>query len=447
MQREKDSLPVRKTVIQKIASPLREFLDWDPAGGVLLIAATLLALLWANSPWADIYHEFWATPVSFTVDGAGFSKPLLLWVNDVLMAIFFFLVGLEIKREVIAGELSSLRKAALPFFAALGGMFVPIGLFFLLNENPTGSDAWAVPMATDIAFSIGILSLLGSRRPLGLIVFLTAFAIFDDIGAVLVIAIFYSHEVHLSSLALAGGLLGFLFACNLLLNVRRDWVYLIVGVGVWFHTFQSGLHPTIAGVLVALTIPARNRISGNRFLDRFSRFVRKVESEENDLRLSRRFYREKELTELQDLEDKLRGVVPPLQRLEVRLEEFVSYFVLPIFALANAGIPLSGGLETLVQPLTLTIVGAMVLGKTFGVFTFSWLTVKLGLAELPSQTKWIHILGAGLLGGIGFTMAIFISNLALPEGELLNQAKLGILLASLLASLSGYFLLRATLPE
>jgi NhaA family Na+:H+ antiporter len=224
-------------------------------------------------------------------------------------------------------------------------------------------------------------------------------------------------------------------------------VYLIVGVGVWFHTFQSGLHPTLAGVLVALTIPARNRISGNRFLDRFSRFVRKVESEENDLRLSRRFYREKELLELQDLEDKLRGVVPPLQRLEVRLEEFVSYFVLPIFALANAGIPLSGGLETVVQPLTLTILGAMVLGKTFGVFTFSWLTVKLGLAELPSRTRWPHILGAGLLGGIGFTMAIFISNLALPDGNLLNQAKLGILIASLIAGTSGYVLLRITLPD
>lgn len=438
---------MNETIVNKITNPIRQFLRWDAAGGILLIAATITALVLANSPWADAYEAFWQTPVSFTIGEEGFSKPLLLWVNDGLMAVFFFLVGLEIKREVLDGELSSLRKASFPLFAAIGGMVFPIGLFFLFNSNPAGQDAWGVPMATDIAFSLGILSLLGARAPIGLIIFLTAFAIVDDIGAILVITVFYAHEIHWLPILTAGALLFFLILCNVLLNIRRNWIYILIGIGVWYYTFKSGLHPTIAGVLVALIIPARNQIKSNKFIERLRQFLRKTTGEENELEFSRTFYREKELSELYELKKNLKGVMPPLQRLEYRLEEFVSYFILPVFALANAGISLSGGLEMAAQGFTLSIALALLLGKLLGVLSFSWLSVKLGIASLPVNTKWIHITGAGLLGGIGFTMAIFISNLALQDPDMLAQAKLGILLASLIAGISGYWLLRQTLPQ
>jgi NhaA family Na+:H+ antiporter len=436
-----------ESLVKKITQPIRRFLDWDAAGGILLIGATILALVLANSPLEAAYTRFWQTPVSFTIDGEGFSKPLLLWVNDGLMAVFFFLVGLEIKREVIAGELSSFRKASLPFFAAIGGMLIPIGLFVLFQGDAPGKDAWGVPMATDIAFALGILSLLGDRTSLGLIVFLTAFAIIDDIGAILVIAVFFAHQVHWTALIIAAGLLVFLLICNLVFQVKRNWIYIVTGLFIWYFIFRSGLHPTIAGVLVALTIPARNKVKGNRLLESLRSFVRRFRSKENDLRLSRRFIREKEWHEIHQLEQKIKGVMPPLQRLEFRLEEFVSYFVIPVFALANAGISLSGGLSSVVEPFTLTIAGSLLFGKLIGVMGFSWFSIRLGLADLPSGTRWVHILGVGLLGGIGFTMAIFISNLALDTGDLLNQSKLGILLASLLAGASGYLLLKATLPK
>lgn len=438
---------MNETIVRKITDPIRQFLRWAGAGGILLIAATVAALFLANSPWAGAYEDFWQTPVSFTIGEEGFSKPLLLWVNDGLMAVFFFLIGLEIKREILDGELSSLRKASLPLFAAIGGMAFPIGLFFLFNTDPAGQDAWRIPMATDIAFSLGILSLLGARAPIGLIVFLTAFAIVDDIGAILVITIFYAHEIHWPPLLTAGALLAFLLLCNLLLNIRRNWIYIVVGLGVWYYILKSGLHPTIAGVLVALTIPARNRLKSHRFVERLQQFLQKTTDEENDLEFSRTFYREKELSELYGLKKDLKGVMPPLQRLEYRLGEFVSYFILPVFALANASVQLSGGWEMAAQDFTLSIAIALFLGKLLGVLSFSWIGVRLGIASLPVNTRWVHIAGAGLLGGIGFTMAIFISNLALQDANMLAQAKLGILLASLIAGISGYWLLRRTLPQ
>lgn len=434
-------------IVNKITKPLRRFLHWDAAAGLLLIVATVAALLLANSPWANFYHDFWQTPVSFTIGEEGFSKPLLLWVNDGLMAVFFFLIGLEIKREILDGELSSLRKATFPLFAAIGGMVVPIALFFLLNTDPAGREAWGIPMATDIAFSLGVLSLLGARAPIGLIIFLTAFAIVDDIGAILVITLFYAHEINWTPLFTAGGLLVFLLACNLLLNIRRNWIYIVIGIGVWYYIFKSGLHPTIAGVMVALIIPARNRIKSNKFLSRLRRFIQEIKDEETDLELSPPFYRDRELNELYDLKRNIKGVVPPVQRLEYRLEEFVSYFILPVFALANAGVSLSGGFEMITRDFTLSIATALLLGKVFGVLSFSWISVQLGIAALPVNTRWPHIAGAGLLGGIGFTMAIFISNLALEDADMLAQAKLGILLASLVAGISGYWLLRQTLPQ
>lgn len=428
-------------------NPIRKFFDFEGIEGLLLILATIVAVVLANSPWAPAYREFWETPVSFTIGDEGFSKPLLLWINDGLMAIFFFLVGLEIKRELIAGELASFRRAALPLFAAVGGILVPIGFFFLFHNSTEGQEAWGVPMATDIAFSLGILSLLGARAPAGLLVFLTAFAIVDDIGAILVIVFFYAHEVHWQPLIIAGGLLVFLILCNVWLRLSRNWLYVLVGIFIWYYLFKSGIHPTIAGVLVALTIPVKHRVPRKTFLDNFSQFLQKIRNQENQVKLSQRFYQKRELDELYRLKYNIKGVMPPLQRLEFRLEEFVSHFVVPVFALANAGISLSATGDSIFQGLSLSIMGALVFGKLVGIFCFTWLSVKLGITDLPANTRWVHILGIGLLGGVGFTMAIFISNLSIADATLLQQAKLGILTASFVAGLSGYLLLRYTLPK
>lgn len=428
-------------------SPIRKFFDFEGIEGLLLILATVVAIVLANSPWAPAYRAFWETPVSFTIGEEGFSKPLLLWINDGLMAIFFFLVGLEIKRELIAGELATFRRAALPLFAAIGGILVPIALFFLFHNQAEGQSAWGVPMATDIAFSLGILSLLGSRAPSGLLVFLTAFAIVDDIGAILVIVFFYAHEVHWQPLAISGGLLVFLILCNVWLRLSRNWLYVLVGIFIWYYIFKSGIHPTIAGVLVALTIPVKHRIPRKTFLDGFKAFLQKIGNEEEKMELDTRFYQKRELDELYRLKYNIKGVMPPLQRLEFRLEEFVSHFVIPVFALANAGVSLSAAGDSVFQGLSLSIMGALVLGKLLGIFLFTWLSVKAGITDLPARTRWIHIWGIGLLGGVGFTMAIFISNLSIPDPVLLQQAKLGILTASFIAGLSGYLLLRYTLPK
>ena len=432
-------------LIHTITQPFRQFIRQESSSGILLIICTALALAWANSPLSSFYFGLWETPVSITIGASSFSKPLLLWVNDGLMAIFFFSIGLEIKREVIDGELSSFRQAALPMVAALGGMLVPAGLFFLLHQGNEGIESWGIPMATDIAFSLGILSLLGSRAPLSLKVFLTAFAIVDDIGAVLVIALFYAHEVDWNALAISGSLLAFLFICNYLFSIKRNWVYIIVGVGVWYYMFKSGIHPTIAGVLVAFTVPATNNI-------RLKHFTQSIRDFLDDFRIEKAkeggpFLPQKELDTLAGLKSNVRAVQPPLQRMEYLLNDFVAYFVMPLFALANAGVMLRGGLEVAYQPLFLHIAVALLVGKIVGIVVFSWVAVRLRVAGLPTGANWTQMAGLGFLGGIGFTMALFIANLALEDGALLAQAKLGILAGSLVAGALGYFLLRWSLPQ
>ncbi|MEQ8704777.1 MAG: Na+/H+ antiporter NhaA [Phaeodactylibacter sp.] len=434
-----------KTLLESITNPFRQFIRNESSSGVLLIIATVIALVWANSPLAPAYFSLWDTPVSISIGENSFSKPLLLWVNDGLMAIFFFTIGLEIKKEVLDGELSTPRKAALPLLAAVGGMIMPVGLFFLLQEPGAGMKGWGIPMATDIAFSIGILSLLGSRVPLGMKVFLTAFAIVDDIGAILVITIFYSHEVHWHALAISGGILAFLFLCNYVLSIKRNWVYLLGGLGVWYYMFMSGIHPTIAGVLVAMAVPATNKLRARRFAHRIEDFLDEFRMDKADA--GGPFIPDVELNQLQDLRSRARSVLPPLQRLEYQLNDFVAFFVMPLFALANAGIKFSGGGEVFGQPLFLNIAVSLVLGKVLGIVLFSWLAVKLRFADLPLQTNWVHMIGLGLMGGIGFTMALFISNLALDASELLAQAKLGILAGSFVAAVGGYFLLRQSLDK
>ena len=432
-------------LIHNLTLPFRQFIRQEASSGILLIICTVIALAWANSPLSGFYFSLWETPVSVTIGTSSFSKPLLLWVNDGLMAIFFFSIGLEIKREVIDGELSSFRKAALPMVAALGGMLVPAGLFFLLHRGNEGIESWGIPMATDIAFSLGILSLLGSRAPLSLKVFLTAFAIVDDIGAVLVIALFYAHEVDWNALAISGSLLAFLFICNYLFSIKRNWVYIIVGVGVWYYMFKSGIHPTIAGVLVAFTVPATNNI-------RLKHFTKSIRDFLDDFRIEKAkkggpFLPQKELDTLAGLKSNVRAVQPPLQRMEYLLNDFVAYFVMPLFALANAGVMLRGGMEVAYQPLFLHIAVALLVGKIVGIVFFSWVAVRLRVASLPAGASWAQMAGLGFLGGIGFTMALFIANLALEDGALLAQAKLGILAGSMVAGTLGYFLLRWSLDQ
>lgn len=432
-----------KTLLQSITAPFRQFIRNDSSSGILLILSTVVALVWANSPLAPAYFDLWDTPVSISIGEDSFSKPLLLWVNDGLMAIFFFTIGLEIKKEVIDGELSTPRKAALPLQAAVGGMVVPVGLFFLLQDAGPGMKGWGIPMATDIAFSIGILSLLGSRVPLGMKVFLTAFAIVDDLGAIFVITVFYSHEVHWGALAMSGGILAFLFLCNHTFSIKRNWVYLLGGLGVWYYMFKSGIHPTIAGVLVAMAVPATNKLRARRFANRIEDFLDEFRMEKADG--GGPFIPDPELHQLQDLRNRARSVLPPLQRLEYQLNDFVAFFVMPLFALANAGIKIGGSGEVFSQPLFVNIAVALHFGKVIGIVLFSWLAVKLRIADLPLRTGWVQMVGLGLLGGIGFTMALFIANLALDMPALLAQSKLGILIGSFVAGTSGYLLLHYTL--
>jgi NhaA family Na+:H+ antiporter len=301
-------------------------------------------------------------------------------------------------------------------------------------------------MATDIAFSIGLLSIFSKRVPIGLMVFLTTFAIVDDIGAILVISVFYSHEVDWISLLYAVGWWSILLLMNTVLKVTRIWIYLLVGCGVWYSIFKAGIHPTIAGVLVAFTIPAFHKGTESFFLARWKKFIRKIRKKDSDVNLSRKFHREKEMEVLENMNEGINKVISPLQLLGNQLENITSYFILPVFALANAGIALQG-LDSFPATLTLSAGGAMLIGKVVALFGFSWIAVRLGLATLPKGVRWPHLLGASFLGGIGFTMAIFISNLALSDQTLLAQTKIGILLCSLLAGIAGVLILNGSLPR
>ncbi len=432
-----------KDPFDNLKQPFIRFLRIESSGGILLIIATIAALIIANSGWADIYESFWKREFTVGTDFFKLSKPIILWINDGLMAIFFFLVGLEIKRELLAGELSSPKKAALPIIAALGGMLIPAGLFLAFNRNGLGSEGWGIPMATDIAFSLGILSLLGKRVPLALKVFLVAFAIVDDIGAVMVIAIFYSAQIHWSLLFIALALLIVLFIFNAI-NIRYIPFYMVIGWIVWYLFLKAGIHPTIAGVLIAFTIPSTRRIRLHDFSFRMKRNLDDFCNEpcEDSITLNH-----SQLASIDNMQSQIDKVQSPLQSLEHSLHGFVTYLVMPLFAFANAGVVLKGaGLESF-NSLTLSISASLVLGKITGILLFSYLTVKLGLSALPNGITWKHILGAGMLGGIGFTMSLFISNLAYDNIILLNQAKLGILLGSLVAAILGFFYLKMALPK
>ena len=425
--------------IQRLLRPFQQFARQQVASGILLLMCTVLALLWANSPWAGSYADLWASTLTVGFGDSALSKPLILWINDGLMAVFFFVVGLEIKREILTGELSSLKKAAFPIAAALGGMVVPAVIYFLVNRGSAGVHGWGVPMATDIAFALGVLALLGSRAPTSLKVFLTAFAIADDIGAVLVIALFYTEQILWGALG-AGALFLVLLVLANFSGIRSPLVYALLGIALWVAFLKSGIHATVAGVLLAMTIPASARVDPQVFLQR-SRSVLD-QFEKADIGQGDIATQAERQAALHTLEEACEQVQTPLQRLEHALHPWVSFAIMPIFALSNAGVALGGGSAGgLIDPVALGIIFGLVLGKPIGVTLFAWLAVRLGLASLPGDLTWKHIHGAGWLGGIGFTMALFIAGLAFPGTPALSTAKMGILAASLIAGVVGYLLI------
>ncbi len=391
-------------MFEKMTDFIKEFLKLQSAGGLLLMAATALALVAANSPVAGIYQAFLDTPIEVRMGPIGLAKPALLWINDGLMAIFFFLIGLELKREFLEGELSSWRQVVLPAVGALGGMVVPAVVFLALNHgDPVSLRGWAIPVATDIAFALGVMALLGSRVPLSLKVFLTSLAIFDDVGAILIIALFYSENLVLSALLTAGVMVAALLVLNLS-GVTKRTPYIITGLVLWFAVLKSGVHATIAGVLLAFFIPLRTG----------------------------------------------RGESPsPLRELEHDLHSTVSYGILPLFAFANAGLSLAGvRISQLVHPLTIGIAGGLFLGKQVGVFLFSLLAVKLGIASPPQSAGWRQFYGVSVLCGIGFTMSLFIGSLSFEPGSLESiDERIGILIGSFLSAILGYVILDRTLKR
>lgn len=427
--------------IQTLQRPFARFAQLESSQGILLIACTVIALVWANSPVAASYERLWNTRFSVGIGSFNLAKPMILWINDGLMAIFFLLVGLEIKREALVGELASIRKAALPLVAAVGGMVVPALIYFAFNRGEPTAAGWGIPMATDIAFALGVMAMLGKRVPTSLKVFLTALAIVDDIGAVLVIAIFYTHELHLLPLAIAAGLILVLILFNWA-GGKNPGIYLLVGAGIWLGFLKGGIHATLAGVVLAMTIPARSSLDFSAFVGRSRALVKQAEEDLSQQDPAHHDTRETQHAVIHAVESACRGVQTPLARLEHSLHPWVSFFIMPLFALANAGVPLSAHLAGgLTQPVSLGIGLGLVLGKPVGVVAFSLLAIALGWAAAPGTACLRQLVGTGFLAGIGFTMSLFIAGLALDEA-VLPLGKLAILLASLISGALGWILLR-----
>ncbi len=435
-KRIQNQLPLPgETPFERLTRPFEEFARLESSGGILLIGCTLAAMLWANSPWSHSYFELWHTKLTVGFAKATLSKEIHFWINDGLMAVFFLLVGLEIKREVLIGELASLQKAALPLFGAVGGMLIPAGFYFLFNRSGPGAAGWGVPMATDIAFALGVLALIGDRVPTSLKVFLAALAIADDIGAVLVIAFFYTEQLSWISLAVAGIFFVALILANRI-GVRHSMVYVVLGVGLWLAFLQSGIHATVAGVLLALTIPAHRRIDGPAFLERSGKILdefRCADRSEDPVEASAT-----RSAALGLLAQDCHYAEAPMLRFEHALAPWIKHAIMPIFALANAGVSLGGGaIDKLVSPISLGVICGLALGKPLGIVSLAWLAVRSGLAALPQKVNWRQIIGVGMLAGIGFTMSLFIASLAFGSAEELETAKVGILAASIVSGLAG----------
>src|SRR5277367_17114 len=425
-----DIRPLRTVLpIEVIKSPFVRFARMEAAGGILLLASTFAALVWANSPWEQTYHSMWTTQVDVGLGRFVLSETRHQWINDGLMAVFFFLVGLEIKREVLIGELSSLKQAAFPLIAAVGGTIVPALMYVALNHGSFALKGWGIPMATDIAFALGVLALLGDRVPVSLKIFVTALAIVDDIIAVLVIALFYTAEIHFLSLAVGLAGVALSFGLNLL-GVRKPGVYAFLGICVWCAVLKSGVHATVAGVLFAFTIPARTYIDRAQFLKQgrwlFDRFEA---AQPNSFQ---------EHAAIHTLETQCELIQSPLHRIEHALQPWVAFFVMPVFAFSNAGVHILGNvLAAAKNSVSLGVALGLFVGKPIGISLFAWLAAKSKVATQPNAVSWAQIFGGSWLCGIGFTMSLFIATLAFGEGNLLDMSKIGTLAASVAAAICG----------
>jgi NhaA family Na+:H+ antiporter len=425
---------------------MQEFVHSSTAGGIVLLLAAVVALLLANSPLRARYEEVLNTYLDFRLGTFQLHQTVLHWINDGLMAIFFFLVGLEIKREIWAGELSNVRAALLPIVAAIGGAIVPALIYAAINLGGPGSAGWGIPMATDIAFALGVLALVGSHLPFTLKILLTAIAIIDDLIAVLVIAFFYSGSLDFGALGIGFALLGALLAMNAI-GIRTIPLYVLIGVLVWVAFLQSGVHASIAGVLVALMIPVRTRINQATFLQRARSILDSFEdsSKREPYSILQDQEQQSAVIELEELSE---AVQAPLQKMEHTLHNWVAFIIMPLFALANAGVALSAeALRGETLPVALGILAGLLIGKPLGLFGATWLAVRTGLVTLPQSVTWRHIAGLSCLGGIGFTMSLFVATLAFGGNPLLETAKLGILAASLIAGTAGFLLLKTTAPQ
>ncbi len=433
----KASKPVRVPVqaMRRLTQPFRRFLETETSGGIVLLVATIVALALANSHWGAKYKAFWETPGAITVNGFKLELSLLLWVNDALMTLFFFVVGLEIKREIVSGELREWRKAALPVMAALGGMIVPAVIYLLLRSGKEGQSGWGIPTATDIAFVVGFLALFGRRVPLGLKIMLLSLAIADDIGAVILIAVFYSSDVSIYPLLWAavgfGAVVGLRY-----LGVNRIAIYFLLGAAIWFAFLKAHVHPTVAGVILGLLTPTVAQYEGTEMLENVNRLL-------DRMRTSARRGPE-QVNLLNQIESAAWQSVSPQERLEVALHPWVAFVIVPLFALANAGVEIRP--ESIGHGVAFAVALGLFLGKPVGILAMSALAVRLNIARLPSGVTWPIMLGAGCLAGIGFTMSVFIAGLALPD-SLLDTAKIGVLTGSLLSAVTGVILLAILLPE
>lgn len=428
-------------------------------GGTVLMVATALALLVVNLPFLhDFYNGLWTHTIALRVGSFnlfshhGHPMSIMDFINDALMAVFFFSVGLEIKREVLVGELSSFRQALLPIVAAVGGMIVPVAIFFMFGHGTDYASGVAIPMATDIAFSLGVLAMLGNRVPIGLKIFLTTLAVVDDIGGILVIAIFYSGHIDYTSLLWAAGLLAVLI-CGGFYGVHFKTFYVTLGIFVWFLFLQSGIHPTIAGVLVAFCVPAKPVYAPKKYIKTIRKTIGHFSEEDEEKLESKGILSKEQASWLKEIESASDKVISPLQDLEDSLHPVVNFIIVPMFAFANAGIWLGDvQVSQIFSGVSIAIIAGLVLGKFLGIFAFSWMCIKAKLAPMPEGTNWSQIAAVSVLGGIGFTVSLFIANLTFGDGDvylsqILNNAKLGILIGSFLAGFLGWLLLHLTLPK
>jgi NhaA family Na+:H+ antiporter len=429
-----DLLP--REPIDALIAPIRRFLHIEAMSGVLLVAATLAAIIAANSPAGDAYLAFWQTPAGLRFGALELTLSLQHWINDLLMAVFFYVIGLEVKRELVKGELRDLRRAALPLAAAVGGMLAPAAIYLFLQHGAPGGKGWGIPMATDIAFVVGCLAVLGGRIPVSLRIMLLSLAIADDIGAILVIAVGYTSQLDWSALVMSAGGIALIIAC-MKLGVHSKTVYLILSLGVWFEFHASGIHATIAGVILGFLTPSQAWISDRRLgriIDGTIHFMQGA-----DWRSAPRRY-----AALRQMERAARSSISPLRRFETGMHPWVAFVIMPVFALANAGVRIE--MTAFVDPVAIAVALGLLVGKPAGILLFSWLAVKAGIARLPAEVGWSAILGGGLLAGIGFTMAIFIASLAM-EGVMLSAAKVGILGGSVASAVVGMLVLLAALPK